>query len=473
MLTSFLLALEVLAEKLCVNPFDRLLNPAQEQRRSDSALFVLLSAGIFPGQRRMKGAAYNLEDEEKCLKTYLRRTTAVNIHRHVPVEIEKADDDNIDFYINDSELIGRRVNCCKTSRSLYCPECCKVLVPKEFWPRHFIRQQYNDEYDQRKQVGTSFPFKYMDIILGVKERRTSSTGIQMMCISNMIADAGESIMTDSSEHQDLRHSEIEERKSQTSSSGLIHNERLDDTSGGKWWSNIRLYDLNRGDVIPQYSAKRNIEKISGEQEDKFDLSANEDDHMDGTYVLFPQEGKSVPISTVASKIKRLVVLDIKWTRSYNVQLFSADHHKILVSHPSEAGGGKSYNPLAPLKDLPFVHLEYPPENSHFWRWHNRGNGMLSTIEAIYFAAREVSVALQRRRDTGEADDDDNGCNARQKHSLEEWNDDRNFVDILWLFALQRSIIQERSLQEGRPVAFSEEAKAMARALRKQHRRETV
>jgi len=41
-----------------------------------------------------------------------------------------------------------------------------------------------------------------------------------------------------------------------------------------------------------------------------------------------------------------------------------------------------------------------------------------------------------------------------------------FVNILWLFALQRSIIEERSIQEGRPVAFSEEAKSIARALRK-------
>mmetsp|Transcript_16953 Transcript_16953/g.39139 ORF Transcript_16953/g.39139 Transcript_16953/m.39139 type:complete len:434 (-) Transcript_16953:220-1521(-) len=420
----------------------------------------------------MKSAAYNLEDEEKCLKSYLERTTAIHSDRHHdgPVEAEKADEDTIDLHSGDSGFIGRRVYCCKTSRSLYCPECCKVLVPKEFWPRRFIRRQCIDEEDQ------SFPFNSIDIILGVKERRTSSTGIQLMCISNMVAEASESVIKDStSDHeQDLRHSEIEEKKSQTLS-GIAKDQPLDGTNGGKWWNNIKLYDLNRGDVIPQYSTTRNTERVSGKKEDALDFSVNKDGDTDGTYVLFPQEGKSVPISTVATRIKRLVVLDIKWTRSYNVQLFSADHHKIMVSRPSEAGGGKTYNPLAPLKDLPFVHLEHPPQNSHFWRWHNRGVGMLSTIEAVYFAAREVSVALERLRSIGEDQNGDDNSEHRHEHehSHEGWDYDPSFVDILWLFALQRSIIQERSLQEGRPVAFSEEAKAQARALRKQHRTENT
>ena len=52
-------------------------------------------------------------------------------------------------------------------------------------------------------------------------------------------------------------------------------------------------------------------------------------------------------------------------------------------------------------------------------------------------------------------------------------DENSFVDILWLFALQRSIIQERCLQEGRHLAFSEEAKSIARALRKKQGRQNV
>jgi hypothetical protein len=400
----------------------------------------------------MTVAAYNLEDEERNLKSYLQTTTAICNNRQ-DANVENVDASNDEKEINDDqnddgddELIGQRVYCCKTSRSLYCPECCRVLVPKNFWPNHFISQQSNDHKSKRQHAGSSFPFQSMDIVLGIKERRTSSTGIQMMCISNMIAEAAELSRKNSGDNDVIDCS----------------SRSIDDTNGGEWWRNITLYDLNRGDTLPHYSTCQNGAKRSDGK--TFDASPTVEDEV-GTYVLFPQEEKSVPISAVAKKIKRLIVLDIKWTRSYNVQLFSADHHKILVSQPSEGGGGKSYNPLAPLKDLPFVHLEHPPQNSQYWRWHNRGAGMLSTIEAIYFAAREVSVKLQQLRDIGEEDNGD-GCNNSCRHGCID-NGDKNFVDILWLFALQRSIIKQRSIEEGRPVAFSEEAKAMARALRRQ------
>lgn len=415
--------------------------------------------------------AYNLEAEEIFLNSYLQKTTAVGTNQQDGrlVEVGACNDDNKkneNCGRENDDLIGNRVYCCKTSRSLYCPECCRVLVPKEFWPRRFISQQSNNNGQQR--VGLSFPFNFMDIVLGVKERRTSSTGIQMMCISNMIAEAAKSSSKNTRSHQDQQegfHCEISENKIESpTTTGCEHddsNRGIDGTNGCEWWKNIKLYDLNRGDTLPQYSTNMDTRKVA----DGNNEAAKDDEG--GTYVLFPQEGKSVPISTVANKIKRLVVLDIKWTRSNNVQTFSADHHKINASQPSEGGGGKSYNPLAPLKDLPFVHLEYPPQNSHFWRWHNRGVGMLSTIEAVYFAAREVSVTLQQRQGIGKEEKDDDNSNYLQQGSIDESDDDKNYADILWLFALQRSIIQERSLKEGRPVAFSEEAKAMARALRKQ------
>lgn len=414
----------------------------------------------------MSIAVYNLDDEERYLKSYLENTTAVagDTKDHDADKADSVRDDEEGNCCNDGaggnccgddgdELTSQRVYCCNTSRSLYCPECCKVLVPKECWPQRFIRRQ-------QQKIGSRFPFEFMDIILGVKERRTSSTGIQLMCISNMIADAAEQARNNTGEMpREYQQFELGGRKSNATGSyesepndgNDCGNRGIDCTDGVGWWRNIKLYDLNRGDTLPQHST----ENPAAEQ------------YEEGTYVLFPQEGKSVPISAVANKIKRLVVLDIKWSRSYNVQLFSADHHKILVSRPNEGGGGKTYNPLAPLKDLPFVHLEHPPQNSNFWRWHNRGAGMLSTIEAIYFAAREASVALQHQQDIGEEGKNDDGSNYEQQGGIGEFDEDTHFVDILWLFALQRSIIQKRSLQEGRPVAFSEEAKAMARALRKQ------
>ena len=406
-------------------------------------------------------AVYNLEDEEKYLKNYLRQTTAASADRE-DADVVKGDlfhdDDKGDCGggggdDDDDDLTAQRVYCCKTSRSLYCPECCKVLVPKECWPKRFVRRQ-------QQKAGSKFPFQFMDIVLGVKERRTSSTGIQLMCIANMIAEAAEdSRINNVKQLRESRHSKSVGTKNKISTSrGNEYNDGVNNyTDGSRWWRNTKLYDLNRGDTLPQYSTD----------------DPAEENYEEGTYVLFPQKGKSVPISAVANKIKRLVVLDIKWSRSYNVQLFSADHHKILVSRPSEGGGGKSYNPLAPLKDLPFVHLEFPPQNSNFWRWHNRGAGMLSTIEAIYFAAREASVALQHQRDIGEEEKDYDDSNYQDHDDIDEFEEDKSFVDILWLFAIQRSIIHKRSLEEGRPVAFSEEAKAMARALRKQGPRETI
>lgn len=425
----------------------------------------------------MASAAYNLEHEQLNLESYLERTTVVSVAEkgrqgcdgYLSTTKSNCDVDNDDGG-GDEEFIEKRVFCCNTSRSLYCPECCKVLIPRRFWPKSLIRNQ-NDEIGRtgrrRRLRRPSFPFQSMDIVLGVKERRTSSTGIQLVAISNMIAESIETSLTENA------HNSVEVKQD----IDVPENDLPEDCQNEyEWWNNVKLYDLNQGDMLPLYSnPKEGHEKVNNEEND--DDKASPSTAViegDGTFVLFPQEGKSVPMSAVADKIKRLVVLDIKWTRSYNVQLFSADHHKILVSQPKESGGGKSYNPLSPLKDLPFVHLEFPPQKSHFWRWHNRGDGMLSTIEAIYFAAREVFAALeqqqrdfemkkiaQKNRQPHHGLDDDDGDDYDENNSKDA------LIDILWLFALQRSIIQERSLREGRPVAFSEEAKELARALRKQ------
>jgi len=302
----------------------------------------------------------------------------------------------------------------------------------------------------------------MDIVLGVKERRTSSTGIQMMCMANMISEEVEVSPTLNNMNNNIDHREqLQEQVGACEKSNKeIETKTSSSTKDDEWWRNVTLYDLNRGDSLPKYS---------NPQADENTKTDDNETSNEGTYVLFPQEGRSVPISRVANKIKRLVVLDIKWTRSYNVKLFSADHHKINIQQRSHSGGAKKYNPLSPLNDLPFVHLEFPPLKSNFWRWHNRGDGMLSTIEAIYFAAREVSVALEQgTRNFGE-DETVDDTNRQQTFNLCLTHDDEEegFVDILWLFALQRSIIQERNVQEGRPVAFSEEAKALARSLRQQ------
>lgn len=126
-----------------------------------------------------------------------------------------------------------------------------------------------------------------------------------------------------------------------------------------------------------------------------------------TYVLYPDHD-SVPISSV--QIQRLVVLDCKWGK------------RTVTLHPN-------------IRGLTKVHLQHPPPCSYFWRYHFAGKGRVSTIEALYVAICEVA------------------------------SEKRSFLSLLWLFALQRAIVGEKSREEGRLLPFSEEAKERNRLLR--------
>ena len=141
--------------------------------------------------------------------------------------------------------------------------------------------------------------------------------------------------------------------------------------------------------------------------------------MDSTYLLFPQKGVSKPLSSVADKVKNLVVLDCKWTSSQ----FSRE--------------------LPVIQDLPKVHLTTPPKESFYWRWHNAGQGMLSTLEAIYFASMELK-------------------------QIKEKNDEKenHMLDLLWLFGIQRASTVLTACKLGKPIPFTSEGKEMQRSLRR-------
>lgn len=280
----------------------------------------------------------------------------------------------------DDDAGGRiwpRVECCSSSRSFYCPECCTVLIPRDDWPASI------------QNGSLALPFT-LDIVLDAKERRTSSTGIQIMAIRNALA-------TNCTRSQHQRDHEDLTRDTPSSRS-----------SDSLWWRDANLYDLSRVQ-LPQY----NDCDVQFEKQDPDDGSNTNIISEIGTYVLFPQKGKSVPISSVAGKLKRLVVLDIKWSKL----------GLITTNTPA-------------LTALPFVHLESPPPQSHFWRWHNAGDGMLSTAEAIYYAALEAGAAR--------------GWTEKEQDQI---------IDVMWLFALQRSIVGRRGVQAGRPAAYSKEGKA--------------
>ena len=150
---------------------------------------------------------------------------------------------------------------------------------------------------------------------------------------------------------------------------------------------------------------------------------------DGTYLLFPGTD-SISLSKLLqeenSTIKTLVVLDCRWSRSTS------------RFHPD-------------LASLPKVSLDHPPAQSYYWRWHNTGVGMLSTAEAIYFAAWQILT---------------NSHN--ENWTLEERQG--RLVHLLYLFRLQRGLIQEKYAQNqvrgvNPHVPFTEEAKEFSRKLR--------
>lgn len=250
-----------------------------------------------------------------------------------------------------------RVECCGSSRSLYCPGCYRILIPPDHWPGDI-------------QGGTmKFPF-HIDIVLGKKERKTCATGVHVVAIAGAL--------------ESMKGLKVEPSLS------LQTDEKYLESSGA---ATVKLYSFEEHN-IPTYDPE---------------MSPN-------TYVLFPDEG-SVPITSV-EKIDRLIVLDIKWSKQ----------------------SGKTDSRFS---SVPRVHLDSPPDQSHFWRWHSEGIGMLSTIEAIYFAAMEA---------TGDWD----------------VSDRRRLINIMWLFAAQHAIVKRKSETEDRSVPFSEDAKVERRLLRQLH-----
>ena len=169
---------------------------------------------------------------------------------------------------------------------------------------------------------------------------------------------------------------------------------------------VQLLDIDRGEV-PDYDKAQ----------------------QPGTYLLFPGED-SVPLSTVLNNknddnppLTTLVLLDCKWGRS---RLF----------------------PL--VENLPQVHLDHPPDSSFFWRWHNTGPGRVSTIEALYYAAWQITSNMH-------------GWSLENQQQLVHW---------LWLFRLQRSLIESKyrdnQVRGFNPhVPFTEQAKEFSRKLRQQ------
>jgi DTW domain len=312
-----------------------------------------------------------------------------------------------------------RVFCCNSSRSLYCPECCQILIPQKDWPSD-IRN------------GTlALPFD-VDIILHAQERRTSSSGLHLVAISSAMSKDTKLINRDPttiSETADHVSSMDQQLKSLALEETAIDRDLLDETPQQQLplqathdtvSKTVRLYDLQR-DAWPQYD----------------DDAAG--DNSINTYVLYPSKD-SMAITDVPEPVHKLIVLDCKWG-------YTAVRRNPSIVHFRN------------------VHLASPPAESQFWRWHTAGKGMLSTAEAVYYAAWEVASTCTRS----------NQSNVTGQHSHPsdypprlEWSAQQRqrLVQFMWLFSLQRSAITKRSIAEERPLPFSEQGKAYQRELRR-------
>ena len=291
-------------------------------------------------------------------------------------------------YLNsfDGRTSFPRRTCCDSSRSLYCKECCHLLVPDHVLPDaislHIGKKDVSGNSDvtrdttEKRQRPLRLPFN-LQIVLD--DRRCSATGLHAVALLN----SGKEIL-----------------------------DTCDDLLGS-----VKLIDIANGDEVPNYR-----------EEDSNSIDAIE--QPEKAFLLFPVPGESVPIESVAHQLETLVVLDCKWTKS------------------------SLYRKSANLSELKKVHLSNPPKTTHYWRWHNAPAGCVSTIEAIYYAAMEVS---DLRYQVLTSEDQRGDCLA----------DQNNLKHLLWLFGHQRAATFYAANRDGKPAPGSAEGKELARSLRKQ------
>ena len=232
-----------------------------------------------------------------------------------------------------------RTKCCGSSRSLYCTECQRLLVPKLECPASLR--------DGRLRL----PFD-LDILLC--DRRKSATGLHAFVLlqaSALKSEFGlESTLVDADDadknggfageqderyigtapHQHPHFSENTSRLSKNLQSEDDVEVATDDreesqlnaypsssssSSNSRLRRKVRLFDMDNDGSNHEH---KNIQSLPSFSESELEKSVECHGHEPGTFLLFPSED-SVPLSEVASEITRLVVLDCKWTQSFTKQ----------------------------------------------------------------------------------------------------------------------------------------------------------
>lgn len=288
----------------------------------------------------------------------------------------------------------RRVVCCETSRSLYCQRCCRLLVPDHLVPAPISRRRRRGGNGEcMESFESSGSERPLNLPFNLHVILDDRRGSATGLHAVVLMNGTGEILGRNRICIDGRTEDCAGARSSIDSFEL---------------GSVKLVDLATDD-IPKYR-----------------------DCDDSTFLLFPSPGESIPLEIVASKVRTLVVLDCKWTQS-----------KICRTDEN-------------LSSLQKVHLTSPPEKSFFWRWHNAGPGMLSSIEAIYYAAIEVMRIKHKY-----------SLDAGQTSQMDTLEDQNNLIHLLWLFGHQRAATFKSAQNAGTPAPCTDEGKEMQRAMRKQ------
>ena len=299
-----------------------------------------------------------------------------------------------------------RQRCCNSSQSLYCKDCLRLLVPCRSLPVaitsrwKLIKSHRLEEHNEHCK--SQEHFRHSE-----SEKRPLQLPFDLQIVLSDRRGSATGLHAVAL---------LDEKRGRNKAGSSQNGPRIDgsdhETSSSLSVNDsVTLIDLANGGKIPRYQ------------------------HVDssGTFLLFPSSD-SVPLESVAMNVRTLVVLDCKWTKN---KRFFRENPELLA--------------------LQKVHLSSPPRESYYWRWHNAGPGMISTIEAIYYAAYEVSQqnceSLHKSNQIADANLDN--C----------FIDQDNLLHLLWLFGHQRAATFRQV--DGTPAPCSEEGKAHQRSLRKQ------
>lgn len=195
-------------------------------------------------------------------------------------------------------------------------------------------------------------------------------------------------------------------------------------------SSVRVWDSWAGDLDALEAAKWNVDK---------------------TLVLFPSED-AVTLDELSpaelAAVERVVLLDSRWNNTTRV-----------LEHP----GVRRLTRRVKLKD--------PPKESLCWRYHSKGEGLLSSAEALYFLLKDFERLTGKKAKQVKAGGRREG-EQEEEGDEEEEEEEAPLEEVMHLFRLNLNIIKQ-AYEEGNrrnlPLPMEAAGKARCREMRCQQR----